>query len=130
MSVTEKKARRRRFDDITGDVTGRTQAAIDMVKVAKATGIFKRLVAIVTGSCGSIQDEASDTPRLGERRNGKWRGKEDQGKDIESSDLTGTSGSGESSLLDQMGTELWNRFQQKKKQREQRKRRASSSREE
>jgi len=128
MSATEKKTRTRRFDDMPGDITTRTQAAIDMVREAKATGIFKRLAAIVSGSCGSIQDEASDTPRLGERRQDKWRGEEDRGKDTESSDHTCTSGSGESSLLDQMGTELWSRFTRKKKRREQRKRRAENSR--
>jgi hypothetical protein len=126
MSTSAKK-QNRRFDDLPGEITTKTQAAIDMVRVAKATGIFKRLVAIVSGSCGSIQDEASDTSRLGERRNEQWRGEEDREKDTASSDLTSTSGNGESSSSDQMGLDLWNRFVRKSKRYKQRKRREKSS---
>ena len=122
--MNEERRKKRRFDDeFKPEVTIKTQAAINLVRVAKATGIFERLVTIVLGMCDTIQGEASDPPRLGERRKGKWRGEEDREKGIACSDLTGTTGGGESSLLDQMGTELWNRFSRKKKQRERRKRR-------
>ena len=111
------------FDFLPADITSNTKIAVNLVKVAKATGVFDRLVFIILQCCGILQGEASDPPRLGERRNERWRGEEDQGKDIESSDHTFTSEGGESSLLDQMGTELWNRFSRKRRRKERRKRR-------
>ena len=111
------------FGFLPNEITVKTRTAVNLVKVAKATGVFDRLVFIILQCCGILQGEASDPPRLGERSEEKWRGKEDQGKGIVYSDLTNISGSGESSLLDQMGTELWSRFSRKKRQKERRKRR-------
>ena len=121
--VLRTRAEDKDFDFLPADITRNTKIAVNLVKVAKATGVFDRLVFIILQCCGILQGEASDPPRLGERRNERWRGEEDQGKDIESSDHTFTFEDGESSLLDLMGTELWNRFSRKKRRKERRKRR-------
>ena len=121
--VLRTRAEDKDFDFLPADITRNTKIAVNLVKVAKATGVFDRLVFIILQCCGILQGEASDPSRLGERRNERWCGEEDQGKDIESSDHTFTFEDGESSLLDQMGTELWNRFSRKKRRKERRKRR-------
>jgi hypothetical protein len=121
--ILRTRAEDKDFDFLPAEITRKTKTAVNIVKVAKATGVFDRLVFIILQCCGILQGEASDPPRLGERRNERWRGEEDQGKDTESSDHTFTFEGGESSLLDQMGTELWNRFSRKKLRKGRRKRR-------
>jgi hypothetical protein len=89
-----------------GEITVKTQAAMDLVRVAKATGIFGRLVNLVSGDCDTLAGDATDSPRLGERRNDTWRG---QGKDSGCEDLTDASDDGESNSLARTVQEKWSR---------------------
>jgi len=106
----------RRFDDIQREVTIRTKAAINVVQMAKSLGFLDRLVNILSGSCGKLLGNATDSPRPGERRKEKWRGQE---KVTGSEGHIDTEEDGESSLSE-MGDDLWNRFQQKMRRKKRR----------
>ena len=120
MSSNAKKKRSEMVDDedytlIPGEITIRTQAAVNLVKAAKAMGILDRLLLVLSHVCGKLGGESTDSPRPGERRVCEWRGKNHSGCLV----LTDTEESGESSSLDQMGDKLWSRFKQKRKQQQQ-----------
>ena len=100
-----------------GEITALTKAAIKMADLADTMGVTSRLAKVLSDRCDRIPGNATDSPRPGERRNTKWRGQEKE--DIEYSDHTSITKSGESSSLDQMGDEMWKRFLKSKKQKEQ-----------
>jgi hypothetical protein len=85
------------------------KAAVSLADVAEGVGILEDLFSELTRRCAMLRI-AIDSPRLGERRY-KWHGEEM--KDFVFSDRTNTMDSGESSLLDQMGDEMWKRFRKK-----------------
>ncbi len=127
MSDTAKKKRRRWTDDFPGEITQRTQAAINVVQMAKSLGFIGRLMSILSGSCGKLPDDATDSPRSGERRKDKWRGQE---KGIESEDPTNTGDDGESRFWDQKAIEGLRALEKKRMRRKLQRHTDDSSREE
>ena len=107
----------RGFDDIPGEITTKTQAAINVVQMAKSLGFIDRLVNILSGGCGKLPQNATDSPRPGERREKKWRGEEDQEKDTESEDPTSTDNDGESRFWDQRAIEGLKALEKKRRRR-------------
>jgi hypothetical protein len=100
------------FDFLPNELTIKTQAAVNLVKAARALGVLDRVWLVLSRLYGSIAGVAANSPRRVERRKDKWRGQE---KGTVSLDPTSTDGSGESDSLDLMGDNLWSHFQRKAK---------------
>ncbi|HUT99980.1 MAG TPA: hypothetical protein VM425_00920 [Myxococcota bacterium] len=113
--------------NISGEITTRTQVALDLVNAAKGMGILDRVMLVLSQLCGKVSGDISDLPRPGERRKEEWRG---QGKeDTECWDPTDTTTSGEVSASDQRARERWRRLEAKEKQKKRQRRCGGCSRE-
>jgi len=113
--------------NISGEITTRTQVALDLVNAAKGMGILDRVMLVLSQLCGKVSGDISDLPRPGERRKEEWRG---QGKeDTECWDPTDTTTSGELSASDQRARERWRRLEAKEKQKKRQRRCGGCSRE-
>jgi hypothetical protein len=107
----------RRYDDVPGEITVKTQAAINVVQMAKSLGFFERLADLMSGCCGKMPKNATDSSRPGERRKKSWRGEEDQEKVTVSEDLTNTDNDGESRYWDQKAIEGLKALEKKRRRR-------------
>lgn len=113
MSDTAKQ--NRRFDDIPGENTIRTQAAKKLIDAAETMGILDRLLQQLSRRCGIIFDGKANSPCQAERRKNKWHGQEDQKKGTEFLDHTDTEVDGESAQYDQMAENIIKRLERKPK---------------
>ena len=94
---------------MTDGPTSRRIATRGLADIAEGMGLVDDLLDELMARRGKIPS-AADRPGQGERRQ-SWPGQGMEG--TECSDPTGTTVSGESSLLDQTGDELWKRFRTK-----------------
>lgn len=92
------------------DLSSRQRAAA-LVDAAVALGILDDLAEAVARR-RAIINIATNSPCPDERREEPWGGEE---KGTASEALTNTDANGESSLLDQMGDDMWRAFRQKVK---------------
>jgi len=113
MGATAEK--NRRYDDIPGEITIRTQAAKKLISAAETMGILGRLVELLSRRCGIIFGSKANSPCQTGRRKDKWHGQEDRRKDTEFLDRIDTEADGESSQYDLMAQKIISRLEQKKK---------------
>ena len=90
-----------------GEVTIKTQAAMNLVNAAKAMGVLDRLLLVLSRLCGRFNPDATDSPRLGERRSDKWHGEDGEERDTESEVRTSMEGSGGLKLSELPARERW-----------------------
>jgi hypothetical protein len=98
--------------DGRGEVTIKTKAAMNLVSAAKAMGVLDRLLLVLSRLCGRFSCDATDSPRLGERRSDKWHGEDGEGRDTEFEVRTSTEGSGGLKLSELPARERWRVFLQ------------------
>ena len=113
------------FFDQPENITVRTQAAMDMVRISESLGFYDRLVLVMSRRSDILGGDAEGSPRPEERRKEQWRGKE---KGFASEDRTSTEEGGESSSLDRMVKGKWSRVLHEMRRNEQRRKRGKRSR--
>jgi hypothetical protein len=113
------------FFDQPENITVRTQAAMDMIRISESLGFYDRLVLVMSRRSDIFSGDAEGSPRPEERRKEQWRGKE---KGFASEDRTSTEEGGESSSLDRMVQDKWSRVLQEMRRNEQRRKRGKKSR--
>jgi hypothetical protein len=90
-----------------GEVTIKTKAAMNLVSAAKAMGVLDRLLLVLSRLCGRFSCDATDSPRLGERRSDKWHGEDGEKRDTEFEVRTSMEGSGGLKLSELPARERW-----------------------
>lgn len=118
------------FFDQPDNITVRTQAAIDMVRIAESLGFLDRLALVMSWRCGNIGGVAASSPRQPERRYEKWRGEEERGKDTVSEDHTSTGGNIELKLSELPARQRWSIFLRNERQEREKRSSKKKSREE
>ena len=98
------------LEEQIAETTSKQKAAL-LVDAAVALGILDDLAEEVARR-RAIMSIATNSPCPDERREEPWGGEE---KGTASEALTNTDANGESSLLDQMGDDMWRAFRQKVK---------------
>ena len=101
---------------LPAEITTKTQAAMDMVKMAESLGFFDRLILVMSRRCGRFGANATDSPSLTERRKNKWHGEDGNEKVTVSEDHTSTVGVGGSKLSELPAKERWRVFQLRERQ--------------
>jgi hypothetical protein len=102
----------------------RKRAVAGLADTAESLGLCEDLVDELTRRRAKMLD--ADSPRQRSKGGTSWRGQESS---TGSEDPIDTASDGELNLLDQMGSELWNRFHRKKNLGKQLGRRSGSSQE-
>ena len=101
---------------LPAEITTKTQAAMDMVKMAESLGLFDRLILVMSRRCGRFGANATDSPSLTERRKKEWHGEDEKKEVTGSEDHTSTGDSGVLKLSELPAKERWRVFQKRERQ--------------
>jgi hypothetical protein len=101
---------------LPAEITTKTQAAMDMVKMAESLGFFDRLILVMSRRCGRFGANATDSPSLTERRKKEWHGEDGKKEVTGSEDHISTGDNGVLKLSELPAKERWKVFQQRERQ--------------